>query len=59
MDWLLVDIPGTNLPVLFVVGVVGAWLLLRNRATELSSSDELDEIVGAGNPVVLEFFGKL
>jgi hypothetical protein len=59
MDWLLIEIPVLDVPAVVVAGLVGLWLLVRNRATPLDSSAELDAVVGRGDPVVLEFFGKL
>ena len=59
MDWLLVEIPVLDIPVVVVAALVGLWLLLRNKATPLDSTSELDGLVGQGDPVVLEFFGKL
>lgn len=59
MDWLLVEIPYLDIPVVVVVGVVGLWLLLRNRQTEFGSDAELEAAIGGGEPLVLDFFGKL
>lgn len=59
MDWLLVEIPVLDIPMILVVVLIGLWLVLRNRATPLGSPSELDRIVGQGEPVVLQFFGKL
>jgi hypothetical protein len=59
MEWLMVEIPVIDVPVILVAGLVGLWLLVRNRATELGSSSELDDMIGQGRPVVLDFFGKL
>lgn len=59
MDWLLIEIPVLDVPAVVVAGLVGLWLLVRNRATPLESSSELDAVIGRGDPVVLEFFGKL
>lgn len=59
MDWLMVEVPVIDVPVIVIAGLIGLWLLLRNRATELGSSSELDAMIGTGEPVVLEFFGKL
>lgn len=59
MDWLLVDIPFTDVPVLLVAGLLAAWLLLRNRATEFGDSVGVDDLIGREEPVVLNFFGKL
>lgn len=59
MDWLFVDVPVLDIPWVVVVGLVALWLLLRNRATEFGSSSELDAMIGGGDALVLEFFGKL
>lgn len=59
MDWLLIEIPVLDVPAVVVAGLVGLWLLVRNRATPLDSSSGLGAVVGQGDPVVLEFFGKL
>ena len=59
MDWLLVDIPVIEVPVILVAGLIGLWLLVRNRATSFDSISELEAAVGRGEPVVLNFFGKL
>lgn len=59
MDWLLYEIPVLDIPWIVVAGLVGLWLLLRNRATPFDSGSELDAAIGQGEPVVLEFFGKL
>jgi len=59
MDLILTPIPGTDLPIIVVAGVIGLWLLLRTRATTIDSKAGLDEIVARGEPTVLEFFGKL
>lgn len=59
MEWLMVEIPVLDVPVLLVAGLVALWLLVRNRETPLGSRSELDAVLGRGEPVVLEFFGKL
>ncbi len=59
MDWLLIEIPVLDVPAVVVAGLVGLWLLIRNRPTPLDSSSGLDAVIGQGDPVVLEFFGKL
>lgn len=58
MEWLLIEIPGIDVPVLLVAGLIGLWLLVRNRQTPIDSGG-LDAVIGRGEPVVLEFFGKL
>lgn len=59
MELILTPIPGTDLPIIVVLGVIGLWLLLRTRATPIDSKAGLDEMLGRGEPTVLEFFGKL
>lgn len=59
MDWILVEIPVIDVPVILVAGLVGLWLLVRIRPTPIGSSSELDELIGRGEPLVLNFFGKL
>jgi hypothetical protein len=59
MDWLLIEIPVLDVPVVVVAGLVGLWLLVRNRPTPFGSSSELEDAIGRGEPVVLNFFGKL
>lgn len=59
MDWLLVQIPFVDVPVILVAGLLAAWILLRNRPTDLGDPAGLDDLVGRGEPVVLNFFGKL
>ena len=53
-----VTVPYTDIPVVAVLFLVGLWFLLRNRATALESSAELDSRIGGGSPVVLEFFSN-
>ena len=59
MDWLLVEIPVIDVPVLLVAGLIGLWLLVRIRPTELEAEGGLDAAIGRGEPVILNFFGKL
>lgn len=59
MDWLLVEIPFIDVPVLLVLGLIGFWFLVRNRQTPLEPGRGLQGVVGRGEPLVLEFFGKL
>ncbi len=56
IELLQTPFPFTNIPVLLPVALLAVWLLLRNRATELSPSSGLDGVIGQGQPVVLEFF---
>lgn len=55
---LRTPIPYTDLPVLLPVVLLALWLLLRNRATELSPGSGLESVIGRGQPVVLEFFSN-
>ena len=43
-----------------IVGAIllGAWLFLRTPTTPLESIASLDNLLGQGEPVVLEFFGN-
>lgn len=59
MEWLLVEIPVLDVPVILVAGLIGLWLLVRIRPTPFGSASELDEAIGRSEPVVLDFFGKL
>jgi hypothetical protein len=43
-------------PLIVVAIASGAWLFLRTPATPLASVASLDELLGRGEPVVLEFF---
>ena len=49
-------IPGTNLPIVVVAGLIGLWLFLRHKASDVGSSSALDAMLGNGQPVVLQFF---
>lgn len=59
MELILTPIPGTDLPIVFVAGMTGLYLLLRTRATPIESRAGLDRTLGRGEPTVLEFFGNL
>ena len=41
-----------------LLGVVGAFVLLRTRGTELESVDALDDLLANGQPVVVEFYSN-
>lgn len=41
-----------------LLGIVAAFVLLRTKATDLDSVDELDALLGAGQPVVVEFYSN-
>ncbi|MFQ5610776.1 MAG: hypothetical protein ACE5H9_01435 [Anaerolineae bacterium] len=43
---------------IFLGVVVGAFLLLRTRATPLASIEDLSSMIGRGQPVVLEFYAN-
>ena len=58
MEWLLIEIPVIDFPVLLIAALIALWLLVRNRQTPLERGG-LDAVIGRGDPVVLEFFGKL
>lgn len=55
-ELLRTPIPYTDIPILLPIVLAAVWLLLRNRATELSPSAGLGGVIGQGQPVVLEFF---
>lgn len=55
-DLVWTPIPGTDLPIVVVVALIGAWLYLRHRATRIDSAASLESMIGAGRPVVLQFF---
>ncbi len=58
IELLWTKIPFIDIPVLVIVAVIGVWFLLRNRATKLESSAALDARIGAGHPIVVEFFSN-
>jgi len=41
-----------------LLGLVGAFVLLRTKGTQLESVDELDAMLGNGQPVIVEFFSN-
>jgi len=43
---------------LIVVGLAAAWLLLRTPGTRLASTEEFDQRIGAGRPLIVEFFSN-
>ena len=55
-ELLSTPIPGTDIPILLVAGLIGLWLFLRSKATDLGSSSALNAMLGLGQPVVLQFF---
>ena len=38
--------------------IVGAFVFLRTKGADLESADELDTLIGSGQPVVVEFFSN-
>jgi len=58
IELLWTKIPFIDIPVLVIVAVIGVWFLLRNRATKLESSAAFDARIGAGRPIVVEFFSN-
>lgn len=53
---LSTPIPGTDIPILLVAGLIGLWFLLRHKASDIGSTSALDAMLGRGQPVVLQFF---
>ena len=45
-------------PLIVAVVVLAGWLFLRSPATPLDSVAALDQRLGQGKPVVLEFFAN-
>jgi hypothetical protein len=43
---------------LVLLGLVGAFLLLRTRGAQLESVDEFDALLATGQPVVVEFYSN-
>ncbi len=55
----IVDLIRQNtLFVLVLLGLVGAFLFLRTRGTQLESVDEFDALLATGQPVVVEFYSN-
>jgi hypothetical protein len=44
---------------LFLALIAGAFLLLRSRPSNLASFDELNGVLSAGQPSVVEFYSNL
>lgn len=44
--------------VAILLGIVGAFVLLRTKNTELASVDELDALLSGGQPVVVEYYSN-
>lgn len=47
-----------GLPIVMAALLLGVWLTLRTRATPFASPSAVDGAIGAGQPVVLEFFSN-
>jgi hypothetical protein len=48
-----------NWLLLIVLGLfVGAFIFLRHRPSNVASLDELDDLLGAGQPTVVEFYSN-
>lgn len=56
IDILSTPIPGTDIPILLVAGLIGLWFLMRHKASEVGSTSALSAMMGRGQPVVLQFF---
>ncbi len=44
--------------IIVLFGVVGAFVFLRTKDTELESVDALDDLLVNGQPVVVEFYSN-
>ena len=44
--------------VLFMAGLGIAWLFLHTPGTDLASTDEFDQYITAGQPVLVEFYSN-
>jgi hypothetical protein len=44
--------------IVVLVGLIGAFVFLRTKGTDLDSLDELDDLLASGQPVVVEFFSN-
>ena len=44
--------------IIVLLGIAGAFIFLRTRGTKLESVDELDALLKAGQPVVVEIFSN-
>ena len=42
----------------FLAVLVGGFLILRTRGSDLTSTDEFDALIGQGEPVVVEFYSN-
>jgi hypothetical protein len=55
----LLELLRQNVLLLIVlVGLVGAFLLLRTRSTPVASVDEFDALLASGQPVIIEFYSN-
>ncbi len=46
------------LVIVVLLGIVGAFVFLRTKGTELESVDALDDLLVSGQPVVVEFYSN-
>ena len=44
--------------IIVLLGIVGAFVFLRTKGTELESVDALDDLLANGRPVVVEFYSN-
>ena len=44
--------------IIVLLGMVGAFVLLRTKGTELESADEFEALLAGGRPVVVEFYSN-
>jgi hypothetical protein len=57
-EQVLAFLRGNGVFLAVLVGIVAAFVLLRTKATDLDSVDEFDGLLGAGQPVVVEFYSN-
>jgi hypothetical protein len=41
-----------------LLGIVGAFVFLRTKGTDIESADEFDALLSGGQPVVVEFYSN-
>ncbi|HEY75652.1 MAG TPA: hypothetical protein G4O00_05655 [Thermoflexia bacterium] len=58
MDFVLQFIRDNWLFLVFVGGLLAAWFFLRTSPTDLASTEEFDQKIRSGRPVVVEFFSN-
>ena len=44
--------------IVVLLGIVGAFVFLRTKSTDIESVDEFDSLLTSGQPVVVEFFSN-